>query len=184
MLLKPPWASCALYSFFQGNSRKSTTHWHRRRAMITAVVTDWQLSPVSSTSAAETLKTEEKRAGYKRGIICFLPLLYHLRQVRRLCIPNGPSIRAYRWSWRFQASEKKEFAWWISQMGCDEMCLYSRWWRSLTLLLQKGALCSYGSIKIWDHEIGRSSGVVRPGEPTPTGFQSSQIQIERTFTEK
>lgn len=44
MVMRLSWASRALSSFYQGNSRKSTTHQHRQRKMIMAVAPpDWQL---------------------------------------------------------------------------------------------------------------------------------------------
>ncbi len=46
----------------------------------------------------------------KRVIICFLHLLHHLRQVRRLCIPNGTSIHAYRLGWFPTACSEEEIS--------------------------------------------------------------------------
>lgn len=77
---------------------------HHRRKMITAVVTDWQLFAVPSTRPAspwlqETLTTKgetKRRLLIKEKWFVFLLPLYHLRQVRRLPIPNGTSTHAYR----------------------------------------------------------------------------------------
>lgn len=106
MVLRLPRASCTLCSFCQGNSRKPTIHRHHHRIKITAVVADWQLPPFPPTPQGLTMVTEtlitwgeKKKTGLKMVIICFLLLLYHLRQVRRLCIPNGTSIHAFRVGW-------------------------------------------------------------------------------------
>lgn len=111
MVLRLPQASRALCSFCQGNSRKLTTHRHRQRKMITAGVQDWQLSALSSTARASPWLPRhwqhKKKLIKKRVIICFLLLLHHLRQVRRLCIPNGTSIHAFRLGW-FQTSYSEE----------------------------------------------------------------------------
>lgn len=102
MVLELPRASRTLCSLCLGNSGKLTTHLQRQRKMITAVVTDWQLSPVLTALRAAPCSCRhwQERMGKalkKGGIICFFLLLHHLRQLRSLCIPNSTSVHKLVW---------------------------------------------------------------------------------------
>lgn len=84
---------------------KLTTRRHRQRKMITSVGSDWQL--FLQLPRARAIVTETLTGMKEEKIICFPLLLHPLRQVRRLCVPSGTSIHAYRLGW-FQASRSEE----------------------------------------------------------------------------